>query len=228
MNAEDPVAAYRAACARYTRAVLSARDSRDEAEERYRNSVAVVRQHAEQTVASRDAAAREAAEAKQLVAETDEACTDIWRRLGAYIGVKKLGVAPPPGAARGADSVDEIRDVVESTRRTIALAQRGELPFDPPKHATPLAVAVGVLVGVIAAVAAGALLSTADRGDHANALIQAGALVMVFGGAFAGVPVVAGWLSVRHRISVRPVHVGACVAGATVAMCGLAPWLLTG
>ena len=222
MSTESPMDIYRAACARYTSAVVDASNRRDSAAARYRAEVNEVRDGAQQAVAGRDQAAREADAAKKLVAETDDASADIWRRLTAYIGTKHTGMTPPPDSSEPLESAAEVRSLLARTKRTIALVQRGELPFAPPKRALPVAAIVGAIVGAAAAIGAGLLLG----GGSANvqAMRQAAALVVVFVGVFAGIPIVTGWLAVRHRIRARPVHIGACIGGALVAIFVLAPF----
>lgn len=228
MSVDDPMKMYQAACERYAQAVLTAQRDREAAEERYRDEVATVRQSAEHVVAVREQTAREAAAATELVAETDDACSEMWRRLGVYVGNQRLGLTPPPGAGEGVQSAAEVREGIQRAQRIIALAQRGELPFAPPKHAVWFAACVGAVVGALAAWGAGILSQAAGSGDGADAIGHAAALAVLFLGAFAAVPVVAGWLSTRHRMGARPVHVAACVLGAGAAMCGLAPWTFVG
>lgn len=174
-------------------------------------------------MAERDAAVRESVAARKLVTEVDDACADVWRRLGSYIGPKHTVITPPPGTAAEVTTAAEVEAMVERTRRTIALVQRGEVPFAPPKHAVPVAAVIGLVTGVLAAVGAGLLLSDAAD-DHSRALSQAAALVVVFIGAFAGIPVLSGWLATRHRIAPRPIHIGAVIVAAVVAMCAMAPF----
>lgn len=223
MSIDDPMRTYRLACKRYTEAVVSATTTRDEAAERYRREAAEVKETAEQAVAERDAAVREAVAAKKLITEVDDACADVWRRLGSYIGPKHTVITPPPGTAGDTSSSTDVKAMLERTRRTIALVQRGEVPFAPPAHAVVVAAVIGLVTGALAAIGAGLLLSDAADG-HAQALSQAAALVVVFVGAFLGIPVLSGWLATRHRIGPRPIHIGAVIIGAVAAMCALAPF----
>lgn len=227
MSTDNLMETYRLACERYTKAVVSATRSRDEAADRYRREAAEVKETAQQAVAERDTAMRDAVAAKKLVTEIDDTCADIWRRLGSYIGPKYTVITPPPGTAEDVSGVTDVKAMVERTRRTIALVQRGEVPFEPPKHAVPVAAVIGLVIGVLAAIGAGMLLSDSKDG-HTQALSQAGALVVVFIGAFAGIPVLSGWLATRHRIGPRPIHIGACIVGAVVAMCAMAPFTFVG
>ena len=226
MSTDPAMETYRAACARYTTAVVNATRTRDEAAERYRRDANEVKETARTAVAERDAAAREAASAKKFITEVDDACADIWRRLGSYIGPKHTVVPPPPDNTDAFDSADEVTALLERTRRTIALVQRGEVPFEPPKRAVAVAAGIGVAVGLLAAVGAGLLLSGSGGSDNALALSRAAALVVIFLGAFAGIPVLSGWLATQHRVGPRPVHIGACIGGAVAAMCASAPFTL--
>ncbi|TQL75795.1 hypothetical protein FB566_1310 [Stackebrandtia endophytica] len=221
------MAAYRAGCEAYAEAVTAAHRSRTEAEERYRMEVAAVRETARREVARREAAVRYAQEARDLVAETDDAAADIWRRLAVYSDRRKLGLTPPPREDAEPHTPSEIRKLLAQAKRNIGLAQRGELPFPPPAHALPIAAAIGALSGLLSVWGAGLLLSAAAvRTDGAAAAFQALALVALFVGVFAGVPTVSGWLAVRHRLAIRPVHVAAAITGAVAGICALSPLAL--
>jgi len=221
------MAAYRAGCEAYAEAVTAAHKSRTEAEERYRVEVAAVRETARREVARREAAIRHATEARDLVAETDDAAADIWRRLAVYSDRRKLGLTPPPQADAEPHTPAEVRKLLAQAKRNIGLAQRGELPFPPPAHALPIAAAIGALSGLLSAWGAGLLLSVAQtRADGVAAAFQALALVVLFVGVFAGIPAISGWLALRHRLTVRPVHVLAGVIGAIVGICALSPLTL--
>lgn len=223
MSVDNPMATYRAACQRYTKAVVAATATRDEAAERYRRAAVEVKETAEQAVAERDAAVREAVTAKRLIGDVDDTCADVWRRLGTYIGPKHTVITPPPGTADDVESFADVKALVERARRTIALVQRGEVPFEPPKHAVVVAAVVGLVTGVLAAVGAGLLLG--DSADtHTQALRQAAALVVIFVGVFVGIPVLSGWLATRHRVAPRPIHIGSVIVGAIVALIVLAPF----
>ncbi|GAA4905256.1 hypothetical protein LX16_3546 [Stackebrandtia albiflava] len=220
------MAAYQAACRAYADAVTAAHLARTDAEDRYRREVESVRQTASRAVAARESAVRAAEEARALVAEADEAAHDVWRRLAMYTGRRSPGITPPPDDAAECEDAARVRALLTRSRRAIALAQRGELPFPPPRHALPVAIVVGIACGLAALWGAGLLLGAASGGSSAQAAIQAAALVVLFLGAFAAIPVVTGWLAVRHRMGVRPAHIAACVLGSVAAICGLAPVVL--
>lgn len=221
------MAAYRSGCQAYTQAVTAAHRARTEAEERYREEVAGVREAARQAVARREAATRKADQTAQLVAETDDAAAEIWRKLAAFTDRRKLGLTPAPDLATAPRNASEIRSLLATARKNIGLAQRGELPFSPPVYAIPIAAAIGATGGVISAWAGGLLLAAGQDGsDGTAAALHALALVAVFIGLFAGIPAVAGWLTVRHRLGPKPVHLLASVIGAVIGLCALAPFTI--
>ncbi len=224
------MAAYRTGCEAYTRAVTAAHRARTEAEGRYRREVSAVRETARAAVARREAAARKADQATTLVTETDDAAAEIWRKLASFTDRRRLGITPAPDPAAAPRTSAEVRALLATARKNIGAAQRGELPLPPPPHAVPIAAGFGAIGGVLGAAGGVLLLAAAhNASDGASAAFHALALVVVFVGLFAGVPVAAGWLTVRHRVGPKPAHLLAAVIGAVVGLCAVAtPWTLIG
>ena len=221
--------AYRSGCQAYAQAVTAAHRARTEAEERYRDEVERAREAARRAVARRDTASRNAERAAKLVAETDDAAAEIWRKLASFTDRRKLGLTPAPDLDTTPRSASEIQSLLVSVRKTIGRAQQGDLPLAPPPHVVAISMAIGAVGGMIGSWGGGMLLAAGQSGsDGAAAAFHALALVVIFIGLFAGVPVVAGWLVVRHRLGPKPVHLLASVAGAVVGLCALAPITLMG
>ena len=223
----DPLEdAYRAACARYTRAVRAAQQSRSTAEHRYRAEVDGVRAVAQRAVAEREAAARSAVDANRMVAQTDDTAVELWRRLSTYVGDKRLGPTPPPDDTVTATGAAAVTAALKRTRMALATVQRGELPFGPPRHAVGIAAAVGAGCGLVAGAVAMLLLGV-DGDDSTRAVWRAAGLVVLFLGCIAGIPVVGSWLSVRHRVGLGAGHIAATVGAAVVTVAVLSPLLMT-
>ncbi|MGH8879728.1 MAG: hypothetical protein ACRD0P_20660, partial [Stackebrandtia sp.] len=152
---------------------------------------------------------------------------ELWRRLGTYVGEKRLGPTPRPDPEAKARGASEAAKLLARTRHVVAGVQRGEMPFDPPTNVVVAAVGIGAICGLIALCGAALLMGT-GADDNARAISQAAALVALFCGALAGIPIVAGWLSVRHHVGVQVTHVIAAAAGSVATIAVLSPWLLLG
>ncbi|CAM3141882.1 hypothetical protein [Stackebrandtia soli] len=226
MDVDSPVSEYARACAAYTDAVVHAHAARAKAEERYRDEVARVRVVAERAVAAREAAQKRATSVDAFVGVVDDTAADLWRRTAEHTTQPGLGPTPAPVEPEREETAAEIRARLKDVAKLLGQARNGKFPLPAPPRATAIAAGAGAAVAVFAVVAASLLLSGAGAPHGMAPFLRAAALVVLFLGLVAGVPVVTGWLALRHRITPEPVHIAACVVAAIAATAVLTPIVL--
>ncbi|WP_030144715.1 hypothetical protein [Glycomyces sp. NRRL B-16210] len=172
--------------------------------------------------AARDGADRTAAEAAALVKETDAAAGGLWRSLGDFVGHRRTGAAPAPGAPDPAPDTERVRARLERSGRLLDLARQGELPIEAPRHTEATAAVIGAGIGAFAVAVALWIL----RED--SAVRQGAAAMTLFLGLATGPLVLGMWLSWQYRVRPRPGQTLACVGAAVVAVCALAGVFMRG
>lgn len=190
--------AYRAETARLTEAADGARRAQSEAE-------------------------RAAEAAAALVAETDRKVAVLWRSLGDFVGHRRTGPTPPAGEPDPGPDAERVSARLERSGRLLALARRGELPIEAPRHTEVTAAAIGVATGALA-VAVALWILRADAAPVRQAL----AALTLFLGVATGPIALGVWLSWQYRVRPRPGQTLACTGAAIVAVCSLAGLLMRG
>ncbi|QSB05885.1 hypothetical protein [Natronoglycomyces albus] len=221
---QGPAADYARSLREFRDTCQAAEAEVDAATRAYRDEADALEVEAEEAIARAKTADRQAAEAAELLVESDRAVVVLWRRLADLVGPRRAGSIAVPVRVESHDAdADEVRQRIRRCEQLLQLARDGELPLEPPRHTYAMAVAFGAFTAFLSVLGAKLLLN-GDAGTGQQAL----ATVTMFGGLIVGPAFLQTWLAWQHRVKARPPQILTSVVAAGVLMCVMSVLLLRG